>query len=297
MLFTPLRYPGGKSKLYDLFSLLVDSNFKTKPSYAEPYAGGAGLALALLLTDKVKNVYINDYDRSIYAFWYTLLNSTDRLIDRIEGVEVTVQEWERQHLIQKDKEYADLFELGFSTFFLNRTNRSGIIKGGMIGGKRQESKWKLDARFNKADLICRIKRIAERKNDIHVSNLDAMNFLDKMRAEKLRNIFYYLDPPYIKKAQGLYAHFYNENDHRNIASAIRSFKSKWVVSYDSEDFVKELYDGYSQMTYDLRYSAQTKRCGREFMAFSHTVSLSAELQQMINVSQIRNISNVNFKVA
>ena len=114
----------------------------------EPYSGGASVALFLLLEGFVNKITINDKDRAIYAFWYCVLNKTKDLCDKIERTEITIAEWRKQKEIQTKKEKADLLELGFSTFFLNRTNRSGIINGGMIGGVEQNGDYLIDCRFN-----------------------------------------------------------------------------------------------------------------------------------------------------
>lgn len=294
MAYTPLRYPGGKSKLYDLFTLILSNNFTYSASYAEPYAGGSGLALSLLLKEKVKEIYINDINKSIYAFWYCVLYETDMFVEKILETTVNLDEWHKQKEIQLHKDEVELLDLGFSTFFLNRTNRSGILRGGIIGGKKQDGTWKLDARFNKTELIKRIEVIAEKKEHIHLSNKDACDFLDDMDSIKIRNLFYYLDPPYIKKGSGLYENFYTEVDHRMLSKRVSKLKNKWVVSYDEHDLAMELYGKYNKMTYDLNYSAQEIKKGREFMAFSHRLQLPCELTESKPEDKVFGISNVFF---
>ena len=170
---TPLRYPGGKTKVYDYVKELIFLNECT--TYIEPYAGGAGVAINLLLNGDVKKIMINDYDRAIYAFWYSVLYHTEELIFKIEKTEVCIEEWYRQKEIQNYKqETEDLLELGFSTLFLNRVNHSGIIKGGVIGGKNQDGNYKMDCRFNKNSIIKRIRAIARNRSRIKIYNLDVI---------------------------------------------------------------------------------------------------------------------------
>ena len=153
--YTPLRYPGGKKRLAPVVMRLLEVNGLKDIEYAEPYAGGASMALTLLFEEYASAIHINDLSRPVYAFWHTVLNEADELCRRIDRVKVTMREWHRQHKIYEQRETADLADLGFAAFFLNRTNRSGIIGGGVIGGKGQGGDWKLDARFTKADLIRR----------------------------------------------------------------------------------------------------------------------------------------------
>ena len=265
---SPLRYPGGKLKVVDYIKRLMEENDLCGGTYIEPYAGGANVALSLLLCKYAKRIKINDIDRSIYAFWYSVLMETEALCRMIQDTEVTMETWERQHQVQKNKKEAELLELGFSTFFLNRTNRSGILNGGVIGGKAQTGKYKIDARYNKKDLIERIETIAAQGNRIELTCMDAVALIKRYKRIPATKTLCYLDPPYYVKGKDLYLNYYNDNDHRMIAEAIMKYKGKWIISYDAVEFIKNLYDGYRQTEYYLSYSAGNPSKGRELMVFS-----------------------------
>jgi len=130
--------------------LVIQANGLKDGVYAEPFAGGAGVAIALLLDGYVEQIIINDIDLSVYAFWYSVLNHTEELCEKIVSTSVSMDEWYIQKQVFTDKDPAFLLELGFATFFLNRTNRSGILNAGVIGGKYQTGEWKIDARYPKA---------------------------------------------------------------------------------------------------------------------------------------------------
>ena len=266
--YTPLRYPGGKNRLYHFFNDLIDVNNLSDGNYIEPYAGGAGLALSLLLLERIGTLYLNDFDPSIYAFWHSVIFETDAFIKRIVDTEVTMKEWEKQKIIQMNKKSCSLLDLGFSTFFLNRTNRSGIIDGGVIGGKKQDGKWRLDVRFNKKSLIERIKLVAFNKVRIKLFNLDALDFLREVEPLAEKKTTVYLDPPYYQQGDSLYANFYKDEDHKKVATFITSSNFNWIVSYDCCDFIKQAYSGQSYLTYNLSYSAGQKYKGKEIMFFS-----------------------------
>ena len=265
---SPLRYPGGKLKVVDYIKRLMEENDLCGGTYIEPYAGGANVALSLLLSKYAKRIKINDIDRSIYAFWYSVLMETESLCRMIQDTDVTMEIWERQHEVQKHKMETDLLELGFSTFFLNRTNRSGILNGGVIGGKAQTGKYKIDARYNKKDLIERIEIIAAQGNKIELTSMDAVALIKRYKKTPAANTLCYLDPPYYVKGKDLYLNYYNDNDHREIAEAIMKYKGNWIISYDAVDFIKNLYDGYRQTEYYLSYSAGNPSKGLELMVFS-----------------------------
>ena len=204
MIYSPLRYPGGKGKLAPFMKVLIEKTGHKGGTYIEPFAGGAGIALDLLENDIVSQIVINDLDKGIYSFWRAILSETDRFVEAVHEVPLSVEEWKKQReiLLRADNKYS--FELGFSTFYLNRTNRSGIINGGMIGGLEQNGVWKLDARFNKDNLINRILKIAKKKECIHLYNKDVASLIKNYLPKYEKEAFVYFDPPYFKKGKQLY---------------------------------------------------------------------------------------------
>ena len=195
MNYSPLRYPGGKTKIAPLVNAIMEKAGIEKGTYIEPFAGGCGVALALLLSNKVDNVVINDMDTSIYAFWYAILNHTDEFIKLINETQVTIEEWYKQKKIFLKNDVNNLLELGFATFFLNRTNRSGILKAGPIGGYNQTGNYLIDARFNKDNLIKRIERIGQYRDKISLFNLEIKDFIKVVLPKYKSNAFVYFDPP------------------------------------------------------------------------------------------------------
>jgi DNA adenine methylase len=263
---SPLRYPGGKGKLANYVKLLLITNGLVGCEYVEPYAGGASVALSLLFEEYASHIHINDLNRSVMAFWWAVLGQTDALCRRIERAVVTMREWERQRAVQLEPDPEPL-DLAFSTFFLNRTNRSGIIEGGVIGGQDQTGPWKLDARFNRGDLIRRIRRIARFKTRITLSEMDAADYI-RDQLPSLANPFVYLDPPYYVKGEGLYEHSYTDKDHVEIAALVHALPSPWIVTYDAVSQIEQLYQRYETAHYDLHYNAQARYRGNEVMVFS-----------------------------
>lgn len=266
---TPLRYPGGKGKLTEYIRSVLEINSLTDCHYVELYAGGAGVGVSLLMLEYATQIHLNDINPSIYAFWQSLIQTPDELCGLISKTNVTVDEWLKQKQIQADSDNHTLLELGFSTFFLNRTNRSGIIKGGLIGGKEQSGKWKLDARFNKTDLISRIQKIAAYSDRINITKLDAIDFLTNFLPLLPQKTFVYIDPPYYVKGEGLYENHYKHDDHEQVSKVISNIQDKkWLVSYDNVPAICKLYEQFEQKIYGLKYSAQSKYTGSEVMIYS-----------------------------
>lgn len=281
---SPLRYPGGKTSIFSMISEVIDNNNLSNHRYVEPYAGGGGLALALLFNQKVKEIHLNDLDRSIWAIWHSILNDTKAFCQKVIETEVTIDEWFRQREIQEKKEKADTLELAYSSFFLNRTNRSGIIlKAGVIGGISQNSKYPLDCRFNKTDLINKIKKISKLKDRIFIYNKDASLFMKGMDKRKGQTLFF-IDPPYYEKGASLYTNAYTDSDHNKISKIVKNLSSDWILTYDNHHKIKELYDSEQTFEFNLNYSAATKRVGTEVMFFSKNLHVPSELigKKLIN---------------
>lgn len=265
---TPLRYPGGKTQLLPLVIDILKKNDLIYGEYAEPFAGGSGIAISLLLNDYVSKIYLNDLDPSIYSFWHSVINRPKELCRLIEKTDVTIEEWHRQKKVLANPQKYSLLKIGFATLFLNRTNRSGIIKGGVIGGLDQSGNYKLDCRFNKSDLIRKINRIANHGNRIELSMLDAEVFIKKIIPKTAKNAFINIDPPYFCKGSGLYTNFYKPDDHASLASKVSKIKRKWMVTYDDVDEIRNLYSSFPMYTKNLQYSAQEKRIGVELLIAS-----------------------------
>jgi DNA adenine methylase len=275
---SPLRYPGGKSKIVNFVKAIFRENGLMDAHYAEPYAGGAAVALSLLYSEYVEAIHINDKSRSIYAFWHSVVHNTDAFVRLVETTEVTMAEWHRQKSIQQSKDTCDLLSLGFSTFFLNRTNRSGIISGGMIGGHAQSGTWKLDARFIKQPLIERIRKIGRYRRRIKVYNLDAVEFLTDIFPSLPSKKFLNLDPPYYVKGQCLYDNFYEHQDHESIAKIMVKLNDRWIVTYDNVQEIIEMYPEFQRRTYGLTYTAGTKQKSTEIMIFSRGLKIPRDEQ-------------------
>lgn len=274
--YSPLRYPGGKGKVADYFKQIFKENFLYDGVYVEPYAGGASVALSLLFNEYASKIIINDIDRSIFSFWHSVLNSTDELCKLILDTPVTVDNWETQRLVQKDKQQQGLLEVGFSTFYLNRTNRSGILNAGIIGGRQQTGEWKIDARYNKKELISRIERIAQYKDKIELHNSDAVELVKSLRKSLQQKSLFYFDPPYYVKGKDLYLNYYQDNDHQNIADEISKVSNqKWIITYDDVSQIRNLYSKYRNKTFKLSYSAgSSNKEGKEIMIFSDNIYIA-----------------------
>lgn len=251
---SPLRYPGGKSALYSRLRRIIRDMGMAGCTYVEPYAGGAGAGLSLLVTGQVKRVVINDLDPAIYAFWATLQAEPNLLIERIHKVSLDVAEWRRQREIYVAMDTTDLSRLGFATFYLNRTNRSGVLNGGPIGGLDQTGNYKIDARFNRDGLAERIRILSLYSDNIVATSRDGIETITEYAAEE--DTFIYADPPYFEKAGSLYLNAFTADNHAELARVLNNLAdSPWLLTYDKARQVAELYAERRRREFELHYSA------------------------------------------
>ena len=274
-LYTPLRYPGGKARFAPLIASMMKASGLDKGHYLEPYAGGAGVALFLLFEGVVEQIHINDADPAIASFWRAATENCETLIKMVGEESVTMEAWHHWRDVMLDKVTATALEKGFATLFMNRTNRSGILKGGVIGGKHQSGVYKIGERFMRDELCLRLERIKNHASQINVYQEDAHSLL--MTCHKflpLRSLIY-LDPPYYVKGEGLYRNFYQHDDHVKIAKLLGSsrFRRPWVVSYDNAIEIRQMYSYAQSLTYGLNYTAQRRYEGSEVMFFSDRLQL------------------------
>lgn len=264
---SPLRYPGGKTQLSPFVLDLARTNNLNGGVYAEPFAGGAGIAWRLLLNGDMTEVWLNDIDPAVFAFWDTVVHRPDPLCERILRTKVTMEEWHRQRSILYDAG-ASSVDLAYAMLFLNRTNRSGILKAGVIGGKSQTGPYKLDCRFNKDDLIHKIQRIHIYREVIKITRLDAEKCLRKWEKELPRRSLLNIDPPYYTQGRDLYLSFYAPNDHARLAKLVRSLNVPWMLTYDDAPQIEALYSGLPIFRKSLVYYAQVKRRASELLVLA-----------------------------
>lgn len=263
---SPLRYPGGKSKIYNKVKNLIETNALGSRTYVEPFAGGFGIGIGLLSDDTVQTVILNDYDAHIFHFWYAVLHHSDELLQKILDTPITLEERERQKSVYKD-ESSDVVSDGFATLFLNRVNFSGIIKGGPIGGQSQSGPYKIDCRFNKTEIIKKIEQISSLRDRIELFNCDASELITQHLQGRIHTSFFNIDPPYVVKGQKLYTNYFKEEDHRKLEKIINRHlaETRWVVTYDDCDLIRDIYRDYHMVEYEIQHNAGGSVRGKEIV--------------------------------
>lgn len=270
---SPLRYPGGKGRLAPYFARLLASQSEIVDTYCEPYAGGAGAGLQLLLDGHVSRVILNDLNPGIAAFWRSVFFMTDDFVSRVSNCKVDLETWHEQRSIYDSPCQRSDMDLGFATFFLNRTNRSGILGARPIGGLEQTGNWLIDARFNKEDLITRIEDLGRLSAHVDIRQERAIDLIRTLNRRKHR-ILLYVDPPYVVAGEELYLADHSWSEHRKLAEVLRRSQHPWILTYDADDRTRDLYREFRCLRFGISHTAHVQKVGREFMFFSRGLRVS-----------------------
>lgn len=276
---SPLRYPGGKAALAGFFGDIIKELGIDSPRYIEPYAGGVGAGIALLRQGIVNHLVVNDIDPAVNAFWRSVVDENARLIELVESTPLTIGEWQKQRDIYRARDEGDLLRLGFAFFFLNRTNRSGILNAGVIGGQRQEGRYKIDARFNRETLIERLTAIGNLADHITVTDLDGRSVIQQYSRDA--KAFIYIDPPYVQAGSRLYLNAFDGRDHQALASIVNAIQgAHWLMTYDVAPLIENLYREQFQSRLELTYSARHPGQAEELLVASPSVADVVRSQQL-----------------
>jgi len=279
---SPLRYPGGKARISQFMEDIILLNNLEGCNLYELYAGGAGASLNLLFSGLVNKIILNDLDFHLYSFWYSIVNHSEEFNKLIRDTDINIEAWDTQKRVYDNPDAYSIIDVGFSTFFLNRTNRSGILyKAGPIGGREQKGNYKIDVRFNKTELEQRVNAIANRKDDIEIHNKESLTFIKYIFKKKDKKLLF-LDPPYYNQGENLYLNFYDDKDHLDLSKTLAKNKDQnWFLTYDNCPRIQELYDNFRKSFLPMSYTLQNKRKSNEIMMFSDRLFLPKQLRMGI----------------
>lgn len=270
---SPLRYPGGKGRLAPFLAGLIRAQMPRPTGYLEPFAGGAGVALRLLVNEEVRFIHINDLDPGIAALWRCVFFNTEALIHRIESAAINMEAWHQASEVYRNPSRHSDLDVGFATFFLNRCNRSGILTARPIGGLNQAGRWRIDARFNRDDLANRVRFLGQFRRRVTVSQQDARHVLQDV-SDSNEELIAYVDPPYLVQGEDLYLDSLGPADHVELASILRFSKLRWFLTYDvNEQVTQDLYHGLRCIEFDIAHTAQNQRVGSEYGVFSQNLQV------------------------
>jgi len=264
---SPLRYPGSKATFLKVVLEFIEVHGLKGREIVEPYAGSGIVSLSLVAKNLVSHATLVERDPLLYSFWKAVFEHTDALLSSIEEINVNMDTWHELRVLLKHKIPEDKLipDLALACLFFNRTNFSGVLHSGPIGGKNQSSDYKLDCRFNKKDIISRIRQISSLRDGVSVKFGDALEFLQKANIQNNEKRFFYVDPPYFKQGRKLYRYYYKVIDHKRLYDILSVATFPWLLSYDKHEFIELLYDGFPQVHQSFRYMSRTPKNENELV--------------------------------
>ena len=271
---TPLRYPGGKSRLLGYVERFLKANHISPDCVCEPFAGTASISVGLLQKGLVDSAYICEKDPLIVAYWKAVKYHIDELVESVKSVEVSMDTWFdfKKYLPENAQTRFSVTELALAFLFYNRTNYSGIIKGGPLGGKSQKSPYKLGCRFNKPTIIEKLLDLSKVSENIHINLGDGLEFMKRESSNRsVESIFFYVDPPFYNAGKDLYREFFNDKDHIELADFLADLESPWLLSYDDSEFIRNLYKEKRNAKIYIDYQANFLKKSAGELLFSNRV--------------------------
>jgi DNA adenine methylase len=278
---SPLRYPGGKARMAPFLGEMFAQQVAAMDVeiWLEPFAGGAGAGLSMLEADAVGEVWLTEKNPAIAAMWRAVLGEGEALAARVETTapDMALWGWARETVAAAGEQEVPDLDLGFAALVINRCSRSGIVTSrvGPIGGKSQDGRWTLASRWNGAALAERIRHLATLRRSIRFTEGDAICAIADLDGSGIEDeVLAFVDPPYIREGNRLYAHGMSELDHRRLAGALNASPARWMLTYDDEPSVAEaLYPQRRVLAYRISNTANRQRIATEYAVFSGNLLL------------------------
>ena len=251
---TPLRYPGGKSKAIKTLSPWFP---KTISEYREPFIGGGSIAIEITKSNPDIPVWINDLYVPLYNFWVQLRDRGEELSERVrEEKQRTLDEGDKDKVTAKAKELFnkykeeidtyDDFEKAVAFFIMNKCSFSGLTENSTFSQSASNSNFSLVG----ADKLAQFSKLIK---NWKITNVD---YSEVMKAHGSRDTFIFLDPPYDIKdfLYGKNREMHKKFDHERFADDVYICVHKFMITYNVNDRLKELYKNYNLKEWKLRYS-------------------------------------------
>jgi DNA adenine methylase len=254
---TPLRYPGGKSRVA---AMLIEKFPTSIAEFREPFLGGA--SVALLFSQKYPDipVWVNDKYEYLYNFWVTLQESGDELSDILVGIKEdnSTEEKAKELFISAKEEIseADSFRQAVLFWILNKCSYSGLTENSSFSPQASNQNFTTRGARH-------LKAVSEVIQHWHITNYDYSDLLMDP-GEDDGEAFCFLDPPY-KISTYLYgtnAEMHKGFNHQHFAEVCAASPNRWMVTYNNDNEIKEMFPNFHQeefrITYGMKHRADNK---------------------------------------
>jgi DNA adenine methylase len=243
---SPLRYPGGKSKVTDLLLPFIPLDIR---EFREPFIGGGSVFLAVknLFQNRIERYWINDINVDLYLFWKYAQNNIDNLASAVIKVRENYQDGKELYNYLKNQDNINSeFDIAVRFFIMNRITFSGIMDS---GGYSQQA---FEKRFTESS----IERLKSVSNCLSQVNITCADYEDLLMQDG-KEVFLFLDPPYFKavksKLYGLKGDLHTSFDHQRFADNLQKCQHRWLLTYDDCPEVRELFSFADISEFEVQY--------------------------------------------
>ena len=246
MIRSPLRYPGGKTKLINSINKYFPEKIE---EYYEPFFGGGSVGLFVEQKYKPSIVKVNDINKLVYYFWINAKNNNEVFVNELIQYKDSVKDGKKLFYECRTKinnNLASDYDLAISMFILNRISFSGLFESGGYSNNSFEKRFTYNS-------IIKIKQVHDIIANFNFTNKDFVD-IDYTGSE---NTFTYLDPPYYQnKDASLYGksgELHKKFSHEKLKEFYSNHKGKFLISYDNSPYIKKLYKDYNIYVIDCQY--------------------------------------------
>jgi len=252
---TPLRYPGGKSRaVVKLLQFLPD--LTQVREFREPFIGGGSVAIEITKRYPKIEIWVNDLYEPLYNFWCELQHNGEELQNMLTDIKNTFPDVETARQLfteSKEKingEEVSNFERACAFYIVNKCSFSGLTESSSFSAQASQSNFSLRG-------IGRLSEYSELIENWTITNLS----YERMLSDE-KDVFTYLDPPYdIKdnlygKKGGMHKTF----DHDDFANWCDTFTSPMLISYNSNQIVKDRFKEWTVGEFAHTYTMRSVGC-------------------------------------
>ena len=251
---TPLRYPGGKSRA----CTKMDQYFPDLSNYVEfrePFLGGGSVAIHISKKYPHLKIVVNDLYEPLVNFWVQLQQFGDELTDKIKDYKSTHSDPETaKELFLNSKEVInksgiDSIERAAAFYIVNKCSFSGLTESSSFSKQASISNFSMRG----------IEKLPEYSSIISNWHINGYSYEYLMERDVHKDIFMYLDPPYDIKDNlyGKSGSMHKGFDHDKFAEDCDKYKIDMMISYNSDQLVKDRFKNWQAAEFDLTYTMRS----------------------------------------
>jgi len=249
---TPVRYPGGKSRAVTKMDRYFP-DLRNYDEFREPFLGGGSVAIHITKKYPNLNIWVNDLYEPLVNFWQQLQMFGNDLKEELSGYKLAhcTPELARELFVSSKDRINDTslsnLERAVAFYIVNKCSFSGLTESSSFSPQASNSNFSLRG----------IEKLPDYSKLIEKWRITNYSYDYMMDGNK--GVFMYLDPPYDIKDNlyGRKGSMHKGFDHDKFASDCDSNTMDMLVSYNSDQLVKDRFKNWNAVEFDLTYTMRS----------------------------------------